>query len=113
MPALNTLIRSRKHPRGHDAGCLTPAQEAEFERRAEREFRGQRLLPNGRNFTCWEHEHQPRADRAYRQNFQQIKFASPPPGSQEWWAERERLAREAEAMKAAAAASTTAKESSR
>jgi hypothetical protein len=72
---------------------MTRREEAEFKRKAEREFRGHRPLPNGRNFLCWEHEHQPDADRRFAENFDQIKFDTPPPGSPEWWAEKEQRCR--------------------
>lgn len=56
---------------------MTPQEEAVFEKKAERHFKGQRELPKGRNFRFWEHEKDIEADRKYRENFDKV-FPSAP-----------------------------------
>jgi len=51
---------------------LTAAQEAAFEKKAEKHFQSHRELPNGRNFTCWNRDKDVEADRRYRENFDAI-----------------------------------------
>lgn len=51
---------------------MSAAQEAVFEARAERHFRSHPELPNGRNVWAWNREHQPKADRKYKANFDTI-----------------------------------------
>lgn len=38
----------------------------------EKFFSSHRELPNGRNFMCFNHEHDPEADQKYRDNFDSI-----------------------------------------
>ena len=48
---------------------MTPQEEAAFERKADKHFQGHQELKNGRNFTCWNRDHDVQADRQYRENF--------------------------------------------
>ena len=48
---------------------MTPHEEAVFEAKAEKEFRGHRELRNGRNFTCWNRDKDVQGDMNYRKNF--------------------------------------------
>lgn len=48
---------------------MTPAQEAAFERKAEKHFKSHRPPPLGRNPIIWEQNHQPDADKKFRKNF--------------------------------------------
>jgi hypothetical protein len=48
---------------------LSAAQEAAFERKAEKHFRSHRELPNGKNFRCWNRDADPEADKKYRDNY--------------------------------------------
>jgi hypothetical protein len=51
---------------------LSAAQEAAFEKKAEKHFKSHRELPAGRNFTCWNRDKDTAADRKYRENFDSI-----------------------------------------
>jgi len=57
-----------------DWGAMTPAQEAAFERKAEKHFRGHRELPNGRNFRCWNRTETEVDRQKYRDNFDRIRW---------------------------------------
>lgn len=48
---------------------MTPHEEAQFEAKAEKHFRGHRELLNGRNFMMWNREADPKGDKNYRKNF--------------------------------------------
>lgn len=60
---------------------LTKAQEAAFERRAEKHFKSHRELPNGRDFR-WNQPHQyaVQGDKKFRENFDRIFPNSPGAG---------------------------------
>lgn len=51
---------------------MTPQEEAQFEVKAEKHFRGHPELRNGRNFHCWNHIHVPGEDDNYRRNYDAI-----------------------------------------
>jgi hypothetical protein len=57
-----------------DPGCMTAAQEAAFEKKADAYFRGHRGLPNGRNFRCWNHTPSKGEVDRYRDNYDKIKW---------------------------------------
>lgn len=59
---------------------LSAANEAIFEKKAERHFKSHRELPSGRNFTCWNRDKDVEADRKYRENFDSIFPNSPGAG---------------------------------
>jgi len=59
---------------------MTPQQEAAFEKKAEKHFKGQRELPNGRNFRFWNHDKDTKADKQYRKNFDKVFPNSPGAG---------------------------------
>lgn len=48
---------------------MTPQEETAFEQKAEKHFRSHQELKSGKNFTCWNRDHDARADRKYRSNF--------------------------------------------
>lgn len=48
------------------------AVERNFEAKAEKHFKSHRELPPGRNVWAWNREHQPEADRKYKENFDRI-----------------------------------------
>lgn len=50
---------------------MTPQQEAAFEKKAERHFKSQRELPNGRDFR-WNMTIDPTSEKKYRKNFDTI-----------------------------------------
>jgi len=60
---------------------MTPQQEAAFERKAEAHFKGQRELPNGRDFR-WNKSHEQIAqdDVSFRKNFDRIFPRAPGAG---------------------------------
>ncbi len=55
-----------------DPNLQTAQGEAAFDRAAERHFRSHRELPNGKNFTCWNHTVMPGELIKYKQNFDTI-----------------------------------------
>lgn len=56
---------------------MTPQQEAAFEAKAERHFKSHPELPNGRNVWAWNRQHQPEADKKFKENFSKIFPNSP------------------------------------
>lgn len=58
---------------------MTRQEEIAFEKKAEKHFRSQRELPNGRDFR-WNSEKDPEAERKYRKNFDSIFPNSPGAG---------------------------------
>lgn len=55
-----------------DPGLMTPKQEREFDKKAESWFKGHRGVPNGRNFTCWNHVRSPGELQRYRAEYDRI-----------------------------------------
>ena len=55
---------------------MTPEQERQFEKKAEQHFKGQRELPNGRDFR-WNSQRDFEAEKRYRQNFDAVFPNSP------------------------------------
>jgi len=56
------------------------AIERSTDAQIERHFRSHRELPNGKNFTCWNRQHQPEADQKFKENFDRIFPNSPGAG---------------------------------
>ena len=48
---------------------LTAAEEAAFDRKAEKHFKSHRELPSGRNFRCWNRNKDVEGDRKYLANY--------------------------------------------
>lgn len=69
---------SARHALG--LGNMTPdmtkqqkdAVERSTDAQIEKHFRSHRELPAGKNFTCWNKEHDPGADQKYRDNFDRV-----------------------------------------
>lgn len=57
-----------------DWGAMSPAQEQAFERRAEKHFRGQRELRNGRNFRFWNRTETEEDRRRFRSNYDAVRW---------------------------------------
>ena len=51
---------------------MTPAEEAAFERKAEKHFRSHRPTPAGRNVATWELRHQPESEKRFREKFDDV-----------------------------------------
>lgn len=48
---------------------MTPQEEAVFDKKVDKHFRGHRGVPKGRNFTCWNHTPTKGENDKYRKNF--------------------------------------------
>ena len=61
---------------GNMTPTMTKAQKDHVERmtdaQIENHFKSHRELPAGRNFTCWNRQHQPSQDAKYKENFDRI-----------------------------------------
>jgi len=74
--------------KGIGLGNMTPdmtkgqkdAVERAEEAKMEKHFRSHKELPAGRNFWAWNREHQPDADKKYKDNFPNIFPNSPGAG---------------------------------
>lgn len=59
---------------------MTRQEEAAFEAKAEKHFKGHRELPDGRNFRCWNRDKDVKGDANYRDNYDRIFPNSPGAG---------------------------------
>jgi len=59
---------------------MTEAEEAAFDRRAEKHFKSQPELPNNRNFVYWNHDKDIKGKLKYRNNFDSVFPNSPGAG---------------------------------
>jgi hypothetical protein len=74
------MVKRYSAPHALGLGNMTPdmtkhqkdAVERASDAKMEKHFRSHRELPVGKNFTCWNHEHNPTADEQYRQNFDRL-----------------------------------------
>jgi hypothetical protein len=58
---------------------MTPQQEAKFEKQADKHFKSQRELPNGRDFR-WNMQRDPESEHNYRNNFDNVFPKAPGAG---------------------------------
>ncbi len=59
---------------------MNAQQEAAFEKKAEKHFRGHRDTPCGRNFAFWDHEETKESKKNYKDNFDRTFPNSPGAG---------------------------------
>jgi len=59
---------------------MTEHEEAVFEARAEKHFKSQPELPNGKNFVFWNHDKDMKGKKKYRSNFDSVFPNSPGAG---------------------------------
>lgn len=61
-------------PPTKDWGAMTPAQEVAFNQKVEKHFRGQRELPDGRDFRCFNRTETEADRQKYRDNYDGIRW---------------------------------------